>query len=318
VSRNAPDPTPWYFYQANNAASNNFEIKRTGMPMFNWSPYQMATDLQSFVAYNHAKRLPNNTTPTGPHAWFLENGPGGSFKLKWQQGTYLTEVPEALSPTVSGPKVITKPFVEGNRKQLWNIYTDVPMYNPTEKIAFNQNPFGPWEIGYGTVGGDFTRMTKFERRGTGGYWNGNESWKGLYFNPGATDMVMSGGFVVKTGMLVMHPGNGNDHLSILRFTVPQDGSYEVNVKWTAIDDAAKKSWVWVYSNGQSVTGTIQPIARVPFKELFTKGIVGFGGTASYQGTLQLKQGEVIDFEVGNGGDGYSDDALEINLVITKK
>ena len=87
------------------------------------------------------------------------------------------------------------------------------------------------------------------RKSTGIIWGGKESWKGAYFNAGDKDMVMGEGFVVKPGMVVLHPGNTADHLSKIKFTAPADGVYKVDVKFTAIDNAAKKSWAWVFTNG---------------------------------------------------------------------
>jgi hypothetical protein len=310
-----PDTAPWVFYQATGAAAYNVEVKRSDHLDFNWSSYRQKTDAASSIAWNHAKRLPNIKTPAAPHAWTIEDAGGGFFRISDGSGT-MELMPNLVDSLTQRAKIITRPKDLNNRYQEWEIYTDKVKtsvtYNPATTIAFNQNPFGPWDIGYGTVGGDFTKMTKFQTRGTGGFWNGNESWKGVYFNPGAADMVMGEGFVVKTGMLVMHPGNGADHLSKLRFTAPADGSYSVDVTWTAIDNGAKKTWTWVYTNAAAATG---PLSTAGAKELFTKGINGFGGSASYKGTVTMKKGEVLSFEIGNGGDQYFDDALDVKLVI---
>lgn len=98
----------------------------TGAAMFNWSNYPMRTEEQSFVSYNHAKRHPNNTTPAGPHDWTLLNAEDRSTRIQWKDGNFLEEVnlPSYLKGS-TGPKVITKAKVEGNKNQLWQIYVNV-------------------------------------------------------------------------------------------------------------------------------------------------------------------------------------------------
>lgn len=128
------ETTPWYFYQAANAEKNNVEIKRTGMNMFNVSPYDMRTDQQSFIAYNHAKRQPNNTTPAAPHAFSIEEAAPGIFHLKWNiNGKFVEDVdlPTHIAAGGTGSKVIVKPADANNKAQQWQIFVNKKANNET-------------------------------------------------------------------------------------------------------------------------------------------------------------------------------------------
>ncbi|MCJ8291128.1 MAG: LamG domain-containing protein [Crocinitomicaceae bacterium] len=130
---------PWYLYQAESAEFNNFEIKMMDAAMFNWSNYPMRTDEQSFVSYNHAKRHPNNTAPGAPHDWTFFNAENGNIRIEWKDGSQLEEInlPSYLRGS-TGPKVITKLKVEGNKAQLWEIYVNVPV---EESIALDNKQY---------------------------------------------------------------------------------------------------------------------------------------------------------------------------------
>lgn len=189
-------------------------------------------------------------------------------------------------------------------------------YNPQENFIENKNPSGVWSFGYGTVGGDFKACTKMNKRETASIWASNEDWKAVYYNPkNGKDITLSGGLVLKPGMLMMHPGNKSDHLSIVRFTAPADGEYEVNVKWTNIDQQAKNTYQWVYTNAASVSGKTYDFTPAGFKEIYTKPLKGANQSNSFTETITMKKGEIISFEVGNGGDGYFDDAQAMELTI---
>lgn len=311
----------WCFYQAVGASQNNFEVKRRDQAGFNWANYYKADDNASFIAWNHAKLIPSATAPNAPHNWYLEEVSVGVFRIKHSNGKYLELVQGIIDPKAGGTKLLTKPLIAANLNQQWIIEVTKKkgpqVFNPGRDYVMGKNANGVWEYGFGTLGGDWNRLEKNSARGTGEFWNGNESWKGVYYNPGATDMVMSGGFVVKQGMFVMHPGNNADQLSKVRFTAPADGSYSVDVTWTSIDDAAKKSWVWVFTNAVAAEGTVYAVAPAGYKELLTQGITGFNKSVNFKTTIEMKKGEILEFEIGNGGDGYSDDALEMMLNITK-
>lgn len=127
----------WHFYQHADAATGNVEIKVPKMEMFNWSNYDMNNnDANAFVAYNHAKRHPNNTTPAGPHDWTIEYVSDKSFRIKWKNGEYLEEVALAthLRNNSTGKKPVTRPDDISNKKQHWIIESNAPQLIGVHKI----------------------------------------------------------------------------------------------------------------------------------------------------------------------------------------
>jgi hypothetical protein len=179
-----------------------------------------------------------------------------------------------------------------------------------------QNPSGPWSYGSGVVGGEFVAYPSFKTINKAQWWIGTEGWHSVYKNTNATPVDLSTGLKVEPGSLVLHPGNGKDHLSILRFTAPKDGSYTISAKWTNIDQQAKKTWTWVYTNAASTEGKVYDFTPKGFKELHTVELKGFGKSTEFNRTLALKKSEVVSFEVGNGGDGYQDDSVKTDITIT--
>lgn len=120
----APDQTPWYFYQAADAAPGNVEIKRAPVEGFNWSDYRLRTDAASFVAWNHAKRRPNATAPAAPHAWSLVEAEDGTFRIGLSSGGQLTLVPELSLPGSTAPKLVTRPADPASAHQRWEIWAN--------------------------------------------------------------------------------------------------------------------------------------------------------------------------------------------------
>jgi hypothetical protein len=318
VAGTTADATGWYFYQASNASANNVELKRKGVDGFNWSNYDNADDNKAFIAWNHAKRIPNATSPNAPHDWFIEEAGNGLFKIKWATNNeYLEFVPGLNLYRTTKTKAFSRPFKSGNPNQLWEIYADkVKAISP--KVS-GSNPNGNWEFGYGTVGGDFNRCTVNNvSHGTVNQSKKNNDWQGVYYNEGAKDVPMSAGLVFKPGQLVMHPGNGNDHLVKIKFIALEDGNYSVKVKWTAIDQQAKEIWTWIYTNATSQTGTVYDFTPKGYKELFGKGMVGHNQSTTFNKSIALKKGEVITFEVGKGNDGYANDSVLSEIEVQKK
>lgn len=181
------------------------------------------------------------------------------------------------------------------------------------------NPNGVWSYGYGTVGGDFTLAPDFttgniEYRGGGVTAN---AWRGFHHNATAQAQPRHTGLTLQPHAVTMHPGNSVNHLAKLRFTAPAGGCYDVDVTWTAADQQAKKTWVWVYTNAETESGAVYPFTPAGFKESFSQGLEGYGDSASYIHSFNLQEGEILSFEVGNGGDGYYDDSLDLALTIAE-
>lgn len=113
--------TAWSLYQASGAAQNNFEVKRADFTGFNWSNYDNASDGAAFIAWNHAKRFPNNTTPDAPHQWFLDDLGDGTVHIRHAGGEVCELMPDLrlFIRGSEGPKIITRAIEQGNLRQKW-------------------------------------------------------------------------------------------------------------------------------------------------------------------------------------------------------
>lgn len=174
-----------------------------------------------------------------------------------------------------------------------------------------------WSFGYGTVGGDFSPLTQDVVVGNGNVFHlkEGEDWRGVFLNIGSTPQSMSGGLVFEPNAFVMHPGNGSANLSKARFIAPVSGTYTVSANWTAIDDQAKKSFVWVSTNAVSQTGTVYDFTPDGYKEIHGEQISGKGGSSSFNREILLEAGEVLLFEVGKDVDNYFDDSLQADIKV---
>lgn len=95
------------------------------------------------------------------------------------------------------------------------------------------NPDGNWSYGYGITGGTFTAFPNrvFQRNIVGWGRTDVDGWRQpVAKHYGTVNVTMSGGLVYKLGNLVMHLGNTASHLTIIRFTAPEDGNYTVSAK----------------------------------------------------------------------------------------
>ena len=114
----AMEPSKWSFYQADgNPDEGNVEIKSKRLEWANWNAYN------SYIAWNHAKRLPNTTAPDAPHAWTIENAGAGEFRIRLNHNNEYLEMVNMLHYLGTGPKVMTCPEKNDNA-QLWEIFVD--------------------------------------------------------------------------------------------------------------------------------------------------------------------------------------------------
>ena len=181
------------------------------------------------------------------------------------------------------------------------------------------NPNDVWSYGYGSVGGDFipapdfTTNGAFALRGGGG---GADGWRGLHKNLSA-QVQQQEGVVFEPSALVMHPGNSVDSLTKIRFEAPVSGCFDVDVTWTNIDEQATSTYAWIYTNAASEQGAVYPVTPPGFKEILSQPLEGYEASVSFSRVVVLDAGEVLSFELGNGGDGYFNDSVNIELALTE-
>ena len=163
-------------------------------------------------------------------------------------------------------------------------------YDPAAEFSATSNPSGVWSYGYSlTLGGSFILNTE-KANGNGiDIWRTNISLgaPAVYHNPTA-NAISTGTPLIGAGALGLHPGP-NDEYSIVRFTAPLAGNYRVSGSWYGQDTVGTTTDVHILVNEVSV---------------FDGEVTGFGpGTGpSFDTTLTLGTGGVLDFAVGFGSD----------------
>lgn len=184
-------------------------------------------------------------------------------------------------------------------------------YDVAKEFALTSNPNGVWS--YGSAAGLGKAPAAFTKKATAplesgaqavSYWNtGASSWDGYhaaFANLTAAPVTVSAGLVVNAGVLVLHPSNAGAY-AVARFTAPEDGSYAVAAMFKAIDVQAKKTDAAVLVN-------LSPICR---QEPMSKLTLDCNKSG-----VMLKRGDTVDFVVGNGGDGFQDDSVQLIGTVT--
>ncbi|MCP4437975.1 MAG: LamG domain-containing protein [Aureispira sp.] len=189
-------------------------------------------------------------------------------------------------------------------------------FSAAEDFSIRTNSMQVWKYRYGAVGGDFNPFTEKKIDRGVASWNHN-GWQGIYKNQSDLDVKKGPELFFKSNKLVLHPGDTTMQLTKVVFVAPKNGIYQFSGTWKSIDEHArnKKTNLWIYTNADSTEGIIYPHTPKGFKEIYVRSIEGFGPTVSFDNEIILDKGEVVSFEIGNGGDRYHNDSVEMELDI---
>lgn len=193
--------------------------------------------------------------------------------------------------------------------------TIVSVENAAYSVTFNaandfsdaSNPNGVWQYGFSTtLGGTFTLYTSnsdpdFPPTSLD-VWN-----RPTFANPSVFHNFTSNQFNFFTvslapNQLAFHPGPNGEY-SIVRWIAPQSGNYSLATTFSGADVVGTTTDVHILRNNTS---------------LFSGSIVGFGNTRSFSSNLSLAEGDILDFAVGFGGNGYSADSTGLSVIITSE
>lgn len=173
-----------------------------------------------------------------------------------------------------------------------------------------------WDYGYGTFGGDFTAFKKTNFKAN--IVSYSTTWHGIHQNTSGRGISPAHGMVWEPGQVVMHSGNSGAHLAKIKFTAPSDGTYEISAKWTNLQACARKTWAWIYTNAPDAGGKFYNGSPRGYNNIFTQGAQGQNKSVSHKQTFKMTKGQVITFEVGNGGDGWTCDSMGAEIEVKKK
>jgi len=176
----------------------------------------------------------------------------------------------------------------------------------------NPSTLGPWRYGYyaTSLGSGFTPYDKhFDSAVTGGtanLWDLASDADGLpqlSYNPNAVN-ITDGPTTVNAMEFNLHPGQigGSSNHTVLRFTAPIAGTYAVNSTFSGNSGSGTTTDVHVLVNGASI---------------FNGTVTGFNTQTPFAApAVALNVGDTVDFAVGDGGNGFSNDSTGLFATLT--
>jgi hypothetical protein len=183
------------------------------------------------------------------------------------------------------------------------------VYDAALDFSLNSNPNGVWSYGYSaTLGGAFVLDDTTVQDSYGLYiWrNASQDPNGpnFAFNPTATTITITGPtdlMVWNPYQLSMDPGSGGQYC-VLRFTPPESSEYQIQGAFSSVDKYfGAKTDVHLLLNGVS---------------FFDRVVYGIDSVTCFDQTLQLNAGDVLDFAVGIGDEGWGWDTTGLCATIT--
>jgi hypothetical protein len=181
-------------------------------------------------------------------------------------------------------------------------------FDLSQDFSLHDNPNKVWQYGYSATNslapGQFRVDQKVDATTPIGFWHPAENkgpGPGYYpyvaFNASKqTEFGSSNGWAARAGEVAMEASSSGQY-SMVRFTAPVTGSYNVSAQFAGIHFGLSTTDVHVLHNGSA---------------LFDSDIDGYGGdpafhklegshaTAAYSGQVEMKAGDTITFAVGYG------------------
>lgn len=184
------------------------------------------------------------------------------------------------------------------------------LYDAARDFSTNSNPNGVWSYGCGSYPSGYAYIERCDEWGNIGgldFWRVHTSSdaSGIYFNPTGDSVTNTAGTVVLASrQLCLQPGPRGGPFSLLRFEAPTNGVYRFVVSFQGVDPRRTDSDVHVYG------------AQMILREGLVNGF-GPGTGPSFDFTLNMGPGTVVDFLAGGGGanNEYSQAATGISVQV---
>lgn len=183
-------------------------------------------------------------------------------------------------------------------------------FNPATDFSAASNPGGSWSYGYANSPGGFTLFGL-----AGNFAGGVPAWRNsnvypasyptVFYNASGSAVVYNATLTIPAGMFGLHPGDtGSGQVySIARLTLAAAGDYRLDASYVGLETygGGTTSDVLVFINGAGV---------------FAGSVTGFGQTASLANhVFTATVGTVVDFLVGNGGNGFTADTTGLTASV---
>jgi hypothetical protein len=178
--------------------------------------------------------------------------------------------------------------------------------------ASGANPDGPWSYGgSSTLGFPFDRYVHYFAYAIG-YKGLLDAWSaatqvgvddpytclpGAFYNPFSTPVQVST-LTARPGQFFLHPGP-QDQYSIARWTAPRAGTYAVQATFEGIDVGPTTTDVHLRHNSADAA----PAGYI--------NLNGGTNTFSFAMSLIVAAGDTVDFAVGDGANGFTNDSTAL-------
>lgn len=175
------------------------------------------------------------------------------------------------------------------------------VYEAAGDFTTTANPNGAWTYGWSaTRGSTFTNYDTTIDTGSLIGWRRSSTQEPLFIKNITEGVVNPAGTnPIQPGQLVAHPGSSGEN-SVLRWTAPATDVYQIAVLFEGIDTGGTTTDVAVLHGAT---------------QLFSGNVNGNGSQEVYTTIRTVSAGETIDFTVGTGGNGFSNDSTAIDVVI---
>lgn len=181
-------------------------------------------------------------------------------------------------------------------------------YDAVGDFSGSGNPAGTWSYGFRAAGGGdpFTlHNTRNNQFGANIETWTNTGAPFVTANTSGTTRSYSG-VTHPTDLLNLHPGAAGER-SVLRWTVPQAGTFDIAGRFEGLDTGGTTTDVLITHNGAN---------------LFSGHVTGFGTKLPFYLPRTVAAGDIIEFSVGyTGADGvntYNSDSTGLAAVITRQ
>ncbi len=185
-------------------------------------------------------------------------------------------------------------------------------YDAVNNFSINQNPNGVWSYGYSAGrGATFNLDTNSTPGQSIESWSAGSNGPYVYHNKSGTTQTYAS-ITQPPDLLNLDPSFSQQN-SIVRWTAPAAGNYRISGRFQGIDSTTTD--VAVLKN-HTTTNTTTNTTTITTTELFSGAVNGFGAQQPFSLIVSVVGGDTIDFSVGIGTNGYTNDSTGLAASIT--
>ena len=177
-------------------------------------------------------------------------------------------------------------------------------YNAAADFSATTNPDGVWSYGWSASLGSTFNLDNYHGNDVDAThveddWHPSDNAYPLVFYNPLSVSHNEGSNILQPGQLALHPSD-TDGYAVVRFTAPSDGSASVQATFSSVSIPGATSDAYVLLDGVPLFG----------------GPVSANLSQTFTETIAVKQGDTIDFAVGERQNVYAYDGTGLSAQIT--